>query len=106
MAKGIFSYRKRVFLSPISTGHTSHILAEVESSSEGGYRWGHYMVTIADCHRKINLEFFLGTAQARRLSLAKIERLIKILTAFRDQLRKEANLIEAYRGPRNDQKKV
>lgn len=96
MAKGIFSYRKRVFLSPISTGHTSYILAEAESSSEGEYRWGHYMLTVADCHRSVKLEFLLGTAKARRVSLAKIDRLIKILNAFKDQLQTEANLIETH----------
>ena len=105
MAKPIFSYRKRVFLSPISSGTTSYILAEAESSHEGGYRWGHYMISLADCHRKIQLEFFLGTSEARRLSLAKIERLINTLTAFRDQLRIEANLIEGYRAPRKGDKK-
>jgi hypothetical protein len=73
MAKPDLSFRKRVFLNPISTGHTSYILAEAESSREGGYRWGNYMLIIADCRRRIELEFFLGTAQARRLSLAKID---------------------------------
>lgn len=96
MAKGIFSYRKRVFLSPLSTGHTSHILAEVESSNEGEFKWGHYMLTIADCHRRIELEFFMGSLRARRVSVAKINRLIKILTAFRDQLQIEADLIDAH----------
>ena len=105
MAKGIFSYRKRVFLSPISTGHTSHILAEVESSNEGEFKWGHYMLTIADCHRRVELEFFMGSLQARRVSLAKINRLIKILTAFRDQLQTESDLIDAHeREPRNTNK--
>jgi hypothetical protein len=31
--KSLFNLRKRVFLNPISTGHTSYILAEAESSS-------------------------------------------------------------------------
>ena len=105
MPNPIFSFRKRVFLNPISTGHTSYILAEIESSHDGGNKWGHCVVTLADCRRRIQLEFFLGTKRSRRLSLAKIERLIKILTAFRDQLRKEANQIEAYREPRNTKKK-
>ncbi len=105
MAKTIFSFRRRVFLNPISTGHTSYILAEIESSDEGGNKWGHCMVTLADCRRRIQLEFFLGTAEARRFSLAKIDLLINILTAFRDQLRREANLIEGYREPRKNDKK-
>jgi len=50
------------------------------------------MVTLADCRRRIQLEFFLGTKQTRRISLAKIDVLINVLTEFRDQLRNEANL--------------
>ena len=50
--KNVFSLRKRSFLSPVSTGFTSHIFAEVESSNEGEYRWGHNMLTIADCRYK------------------------------------------------------
>ena len=42
--KNVFSLRKRSFLSPVSTGYTSHIFAEVESSNEGEYRWGHNML--------------------------------------------------------------
>ena len=49
------------------------------------------MVTLADCRRRIQLEFFLGTKQTRRISLAKIDVLINVLTEFRDQLR-NANL--------------
>ena len=90
----IFTFRKRSFLNPISTGQTSHILAEVESSDGGDYKWGHYMVTIGDCRRRIQLEFFLGTRQARRISLRKIDLLISVLTKFRDALAKEIALIE------------
>jgi hypothetical protein len=104
MAKPIFSFRKRVFLSPISTGHTSYILAEIESSHDGGNKWGHCMLTMADCRRRIQLEFFLGTAEARRFSLAKIDLLINVLTTFRDQLREEANRIETYRPPKPKKK--
>ena len=98
-------FRKRVFLASVSSGHTSYILAEVESSRGGENKWGHCMLTIADCRRRIQLEFFLGTKQARRLSLAKIDLLLNVLTAFREQLREEANLIEAYRDPRKNYKK-
>ena len=105
MANPIFSFRKRVFLNPLSTGYTSYVLAEIESSHDGGNKWGHCMVTLADCRRRIQLEFFLGTKHSRRISLAKIDLLINILTAFRDQLRKEAKLIEGYREPRKRDKK-
>ena len=94
--KNPFSLRKRVFLSPISTGHTSYILAEIESSRGGENKWGHSMLTIADCRRRVQLEFFLGTKRARRVSLAKINLLIEVLTRFRDALIKENELIEKF----------
>ena len=89
-------YRKRVFLASISTGHTSYILTEAESSRGGEYKWGHYMLTMADCRRRIQLEFFLGTIRARRESLRKIDLLIKHLEQFRAALRTEAGLIHQY----------
>jgi hypothetical protein len=95
--KNIFTYRKRSFLNPVSTGHTAYILAEAESSSNGEYKWGHYMLILADCHHRIELEFFLGNKQARRRSLAKINLLIDTLTCFRDALAKESNLIENFK---------
>lgn len=91
-----FGYRKRVFLASISTGHTSYILTEVESSRGGESKWGHCMLTMADCRRRIQLEFFLGTVQARRESLRKIDLLIKQLEQFRSALRAEAGLIEQF----------
>lgn len=93
--KNLF-FRIRSFLSPTSTGHASYILAEVESSRKGEYKWGTNMLTIADCRRRIQLEFFLGTLRARRESLTKIDLLIRQLELFREQLRKEAGLITQY----------
>ena len=97
-------FRKRVFLASISTGHTSYILAEVESSRGGEYKWGHCMLTIADCRRRIQLEFFLGTVRARRESLKKLDLLLKVLGSFRNALLAEAQLINEHeratkRGP-------
>jgi hypothetical protein len=89
-----FTYRKRSFLNPVETGHTSYILAEVESSDNGAYRFGNYLLTLADCRRIIRLEFALGNKRERRRSLKKINLLIDILTRFRDALTKELNLIE------------
>jgi hypothetical protein len=86
-------FRKRVFLASISTGHTSYILAEVESSRGGEYKWGHCMLTIADCRRRVQLEFFLGTVRARRESLKKLDLLLKVLGSFRNALLAEAQLI-------------
>lgn len=90
-----FTYRKRSFLASVRTGVTSYVFAEVESSYNGEYESGLYMLTIADCHRSIQLEFFLGNALARRQSVAKINRLLKILNRFREALIREAQLIEA-----------
>lgn len=92
----VFTYRKRAFLNPASTGHTSYILAEAESSDDGADRWANYLLTIADCRRRIRLEFFLGSKTARRQSLKKINLLIDTLTGFRDAIVKEIALIEKY----------
>ncbi len=89
-------FRKRVFLASISTGHTSYILAEVESSRGGENKWGHCMLTIADCRRRIQLEFFLGTVRARRESLRKLDLLLNVLGAFRKTLLAEAHAITEF----------
>ena len=89
-----FSFRRRSFLNPISTTHTSYIDAVVESSENGEYKIGSNMLTLADCHRVVRIEFFLGNKRNRRRSLAKINLLIDILTRFRDALIKESELIE------------
>src|ERR687890_413732 len=89
-------FRKRVFLASITTGHTSFILAEVESSRGGENKWGHCMLTIADCRRRIQLEFFLGTVRARRESLRKLDVLIKVLGSFRNALLAEAKAITEF----------
>src|SRR4026207_483572 len=89
-------FRKRVFLASISTGHASYVLAEVESSRGGENKWGHCMLTIADCRRCIQLEFFLGTVRARRESLRKLDLLLNVLNSFRKVLLAEAQLITEY----------
>ena len=89
-------HRKRTFLASVTTGHTSYILTEVESSRGGEYKWGTCMVTIADCRRRIQLEFFLGTVRARRESLRKLDLLLNVLNAFRKVLLEEAQLITEY----------
>jgi hypothetical protein len=89
-------FRKRVFLASVSSGHTSYILAEVESSRGGEERFGHYMLTIADCRRRIQLEFFLGTMRARRESLKKLDLLLNVLSSFRSKLLAEAHAITEY----------
>ena len=89
-----FRYQKRTFLAPASTGTTSYIVAEVESSYEGEYPLGTNMLTIADCHRRIEIEFFLGNRRDRQRSLAKARLLAHIVNTFCEELREEANLIE------------
>ena len=92
--KNTYTFRKRAFLNPLSANKTSYIFAHVESSHDGTYRWGDNLIFIADCSRITKLEFFIGTARARRVSLAKINLLISVLTSFRDALTKEIALIE------------
>jgi hypothetical protein len=91
-----FTFRRRVFLASVATGFTSYVFAEVESSQGGAFRYGHYMLSLADCRRRIEIEFFLGTARARRQSLAKLDLLIEVLNAFREALVTEAQLIAGY----------
>jgi hypothetical protein len=85
-----------MFLTSASSGTTSFILAEVESSRGGEYKWGHYMLTIADCRRRVQLEFFLGTVRARRESLRKLDLLLKVLGSFRTALLTEAQAITEF----------
>ena len=89
-----FSYQKRTFLNPPSTSSTSYVLAEVETTDEGENCWTTNLLIVADCRRRIQLEFSVGNRQERRRSLAKINLLIEVLTRFRDALTKEIASIE------------
>ena len=88
--KTIYAFSKRAFLNPASTHLTSYIQAYVQT----GDKWGDNTVLIADCKRVIQLEFLLGSKRHRRLSLAKIDLLIDILTQFRAALAKEIQTLE------------
>jgi len=88
------AYRKRVFLNPISLGAPSFIQAIADSSDEGTYLLGNYILILADCDRRVLLEFGLGNPKQRKLSLDKIDRLAKVVNEFRDAVHAEANLIE------------
>ena len=92
-----FRYRKRAFLAPASADATSFVWAEVESSDNGDYKLGNYVLIVADCSRRIQLEFPLSTSRVRRESLAKVDLLFEVLSAFRDALHAEASLIEKNR---------
>jgi hypothetical protein len=88
------AFLKRTFLNPISTLSTSYIQANVADSQNGTVAHLGNMLIIADCHRIVEFEFYLGTRQHRRRSLAKINLLIAFLTGFRDALVKEIAAIE------------
>jgi len=92
--KSIYAFSKRAFLNPASTHLTSYIQAYIETGPEGPDKWGNNMVFIADCKRVVELEFFLGSKRDRRISLAKIDLLIEVLTQFRTALAKEIRSIE------------
>jgi hypothetical protein len=72
-----FTFHKRTFLNPEPSTHTSYVLAEVETGELGTN-----LLIIADCKRSIQLEFFLGNAEGRNESLAKIDLFIDVLTGF------------------------
>ena len=93
--KNIYAFSKRAFLNPASTHLTSYIQAYVQTGQDGPDKWADNMVLIADCKRVVQLEFFLGTKRHRRISLAKIDLLIDVLTQFRAALAKEIQSIEA-----------
>jgi hypothetical protein len=90
----VYTYRKRAFLNPVATNQTSYILAHVEDSEHGENKVGTNLITLADCKHTIQLEFFLGSARHRRISLKKINLLIEVMTAFRDALMREIAAIE------------
>ena len=93
--KTIYAFSKRAFLNPASTHLASYIQAHVQTGHDGPDKWGDNRVTIADCNRLVQLEFFLGSKRHRRISLSKIDLLIKVLTEFRTALAKEIKSIEA-----------
>jgi hypothetical protein len=90
------AYRKRVFLNPISISAPSFIQAVADSSDEGTYLLGNYVVIIGDCHRNIMLEFALTNEKHRKASLRKIDKLLKVVTEFREAVYAEAALIEKH----------
>ena len=88
------AYRRRIFLNPISLSAPSFIQAVADSSDEGTYVLGNYVLIIADCDRRIMLEFSLANANQRKASLDKIDRLLRVVNEFSEALRAEAELIE------------
>src|SRR5688572_17290576 len=88
------AYRKRVFLNPISDGAPAFIQAVADSSDNGSYLLGNYLLIIADCDRRIKLEFPLSSKHARRKARAKVDRFAAVVNAFREQVLKESKLID------------
>jgi hypothetical protein len=87
-------YRKRIFLNPIAKGAPAFIQAVADSSDDGSYLLGNYLLIIADCHRNITLEFALTSKLARRQARAKIDRLAAVVNEFRNHVIKESELID------------
>lgn len=87
-------YAKRVFLNPIKDGAPAFIQAVADSSDNGTYLLGTYVLIIADCDRRIALDFSLSNKYLRKRNLAKANRLVEVITAFRDALAEEIALIE------------
>jgi hypothetical protein len=88
------TFLKRRFLNPASTLTDSYIHGNVASSQDGQVKHNGNMLIIADCRRIVELEFYLGTKQHRRRSLAKADLLVEFLTGYRDALAREIELIE------------
>ena len=87
------AYRKRVFLNPIALGAPSFIQAVADSSRDGEDVLGNYLLIIADCERRIMLEFGLANEQQRKISLAKIDLFARVVNEFREAVHAEAMLI-------------
>jgi hypothetical protein len=88
-----FTYKRREFLNPVESHFNSFIAAIVESSDEGTYLMGNYIVTLADCKRAVQFEFPLANGYLRRISVRKAELLADTFANFRDALKVEADLI-------------
>lgn len=103
MIHPLFSFYHRGFLSPEFRSDTSYLHAEIAWTYDGQVIHGTNMLTIADCRRSVQLEFFLGNPDARKESLEKIQLMVDVLTEFRDALKSQIDLIEKapIKGSRN-----
>jgi hypothetical protein len=87
------AYRKRIFLNPISEGAPAFIQAVADSSDDGTYKLGNYLLIIADCNQRITLEFALSSKLARKKARAKVERFAAVVNGFRKHMIKELEMI-------------
>jgi hypothetical protein len=88
------AYRKRIFLNPISDGAPAFIQAVADSSDNGSYKLGNYLLIIGDCRRNVTLEFALSSKLARKKARAKVERFAAVVNEFREHMIKELDLID------------
>jgi hypothetical protein len=88
------AYLKRVFLNPISEGAPSFIQAVADDSDGGTYIIGNYLLIIADCNRRITLEFALSSKKARDRARSKIDRFAAVVNEFRDHVIIELEAID------------
>jgi len=89
------AYSKRMFLSAGSNeDSTAFIQATAQSSYNGQDPLAHFTLIIADCHRRIMLDFALTSVYLRKRNLAKLDRLVKVINEFSEAVHAEAKLIE------------
>lgn len=100
------AYRKRLFLNPIQDGAPTFIQAVADSSDNGTYLLGNYVLIIADCDRRVTLEFSLANKYLRKRNLAKADRLVQVVNDFRYALAKEIAAIEKANEPKTSKTKA
>lgn len=88
------AYLKRMFLNPIREGAPSFIQAVADSSDEGTYLIGNYLLIIADCDRRIMLHFHVSSPRSRKMARAKIDKLAQVVNDFRAALIREMEMID------------
>ena len=88
------AFRKRQFLNPITSDANSFIAVVADSSDDGMYTVGNYILTLADCKRIVEIEFPLGNVQLQKQSWKKLNLIVETLTEFQDALKKELELIQ------------
>lgn len=93
-----YALRLRRFLNPLPSEHNDYISVTCESSQDGEYELGAYLVHIADCRRVVELHFDLSSPTTRKESLWKIDELLDTIATFRTALYKEANAIKKKQG--------
>ena len=90
-----YHVQRREFLNQF-TDMRGHVIALVEDTSDipqedaEAWRWGEIKLKLGDCHRNIEFEFCLCSADERENSLHKIRLIAEIVNAVRDAIEIEA----------------